>query len=196
MDVTLRFNPAKATYGLLLGIAKFTSSNSTLREIIKAIENHNLTSNLQEYCECIYDDPDDFDNVEFNVYEWPFYIKTIIVLNTHSSCSLHRMLIDDKDERVRENTARLTRYPKLITDLCKNSHDIKVIIGLLKNKHLTGRQFDIIYKRLIEELFDEFLCSEDLGELVNECLFRNGFTTDEQKKEVDAYLGELFNARF
>jgi len=49
MILNLKFDPTKATYGFLFGVARFTTSRKILEDILNVIENYDLSKNGDSY---------------------------------------------------------------------------------------------------------------------------------------------------
>lgn len=184
MNVSLTFDPQKSTYGFLFGVAKFTKSSKTLEEVLNTVNQYDLSDNLENYCEGFS------DNSETN-NGWATDIKAMIVLNKHSSCSVHKTLSEDENRYVRWNTAEFTHYTSLITNLCKNSKEQIVFIGLLDNPHLNSRQYNMIVKRLIDgTLYIENKANGDIpfDGFIKYRVLQHPFLSESQRKKLQALV--------
>ena len=193
MNITLKFNPAKATYGFLFDVVKFTKSSKILEEIKNAINKYDLSTNFVSNCRGM---PETIESNEISATSWKINIKAMIVLNKHSSYAVNYVLAGDEDLRVRAFTAQFTRFTSLITFLSNNSEEPKVLMGLLRNYHLNRKQFDIIYKRLIDGLLETILLryyEDDWEVSFIDCLLNHSRMTEERQEELLALLEKTYN---
>ncbi|MBR3281221.1 MAG: hypothetical protein IKI57_05250 [Clostridia bacterium] len=189
MILNLEFDPTKATYGFLFGVARFTTSGKVLKEILNVIENFDLSKNSESFSKC-------FSSCNETYNHWAIEIKTMIVVNEHSSCELHKTIAKDKDVYVRWQLAMHTRYPSLIMYLCKNAKEQKVIIGLLENKNLTKRQYDIIVRRICEGDLFESLDDDDerLDDFIKYTMMKHRLVTPYQSRRLQNAIYMLYDA--
>jgi len=185
LDISFRFDPKKASYGFLIGVAKFTKSRKTLEEILKVVEKYDLSSNLEDDCSRFADVHESYKDYFVEA------LKGMILVNQHSTYAMHCMLSEDEDLYVRWITAEVTRYTTLITHLCKTTKEITTIKGLLTNPHLTFNNFKIIISRLVNrEIYETY---DDDG---TEFDFINDYIIKEQYNDYYSRLPKNIKTKF